>query len=89
MVLCLRKEAQIWAIFEPLSGILTRSFTRGRGIFPAAPEGLSPFRGSGIMQNGLHICKLCVFGAFSDMKLFWFIGENVSAQNMQKVVYNI
>ena len=78
MVLCLRKGAQFWAIFEPLSGILPGCYDGGRGIFPAAPERLSPQRGSGIMQNGLHICKLCDFGAFSDMKLFWFMDENVS-----------
>lgn len=68
--LCLRKGAQFWAIFEPLSGILTGCFTRGRGRFPAALEGLSPFGASDIMQNGLHICKIPGLGAFSDMKLF-------------------
>lgn len=66
--LCPQAGTQIWAIFEPLSGILTGSFTRGRGTFPAAPESLSPFRASEIMQNGVNIFKLPGFGAFSDMK---------------------
>ena len=78
MVLCLRKGAHFGHDFEPLSGILPECFSRGRGIFPAAPEGLSPFGGSGIMQNGLHICKMGGFCRNSDMKLFWFMDENVS-----------
>jgi len=64
------KRDSFWAIFEPLSGILPECFSRGRGTFPAAPEGLSPFRASEIMQNGVNIFKLPGFGAFSDMKLF-------------------
>ena len=81
MVLCLRKGAQFWAIFEPLSGILPGCYDGGRGIFPAAPEELSPFRASGIMQIRLHICKMGDFCRNSDMKLFRCIDENVSARN--------
>ena len=42
MILCPQEGAQLGHDFESLSGILTGSFTRGRGIFPAAPERLSP-----------------------------------------------